>query len=66
MAKIDPLFMAKRLKTIPFAGLQITVVHQTMADQKFANVRRNHNLRRTFCRANFLLQHLTISFANKI
>ena len=32
----------------------------------FANVWRNRNLGRTFCPANFLLQHLTISFTNKI
>ena len=32
----------------------------------FANVRRNRRLGRTFCPANFLLQHLTISFTNKI
>ena len=32
---------------------------------KFANVRQNRNLGRTFCLANFLLQHLTISFTNK-
>ena len=33
---------------------------------KFANVGQNHNLGWTFCPANFLLQHLTISFTNKI
>ena len=33
---------------------------------KFANVRQNRNLGRTFCPANFLLHHLTISFINKI
>ena len=33
---------------------------------KFANVRRNRNLGRTFCSANFLLQHLTKSFTNII
>ena len=33
---------------------------------KFANVRQNRNLGRTFCPANFLLQHLTISFTNII
>ena len=32
----------------------------------FRNVRRNCNLGRTFCPANFLFQHLTISFTNKI
>ena len=31
---------------------------------KFANVRQNRNLGRTFCLANFLLQHLTISVTN--
>ena len=33
---------------------------------KFANVGRNHNLGRTFCLANILLQHLTISFTKNI
>ena len=33
---------------------------------KFANVWWNQNLGQTFCLANFLLQHLTISFTNKI
>ena len=33
---------------------------------KFANVWRNRNLGRTFCPTNFLFQHLTISFTNKI
>ena len=32
---------------------------------KFANVRRNHDLGWTFCPANFLLQHLSISFTKK-
>ena len=33
---------------------------------KFANVRQNRNLGRTFCQANFLLQLLTKSFTNII
>ena len=33
---------------------------------KFANVRRNRNLGRTFCPANFLLQQLPISVTNKV
>ena len=33
---------------------------------KFPNVQRNSNLGRTFCPANFLLQHLIKSFTNII
>ena len=32
---------------------------------KFANIRQNRYLGQTFCLANFLLQHLTISFTKK-
>ena len=37
-----------------------------MANQNLPMSDENRNLGRTFCPANFLLQHLTISFTNKI
>ena len=48
------------------AGLQITVGHRTISDQNLPMSDYNCNLGRTFCPANFLLHHLTISFTDII
>ena len=51
--------MKLKLKFRPILGYRA-------ANNSGSNVRQNRNLGRTFCPANFLSQHLTISFTNNI